>query len=45
MFTKAFYVPAPAVFVVVGLFFTGYLFNLRDIPVWWEWYSYINIFR
>ena len=27
------------------LYFMGYLISLKDIPVWWIWYSYIDFLR
>ncbi|KAG1675328.1 hypothetical protein FOA52_016002 [Chlamydomonas sp. UWO 241] len=32
-------------YVVTLLFFCGFLFNLKEIPPWWEWYSYIDFLR
>ena len=27
------------------LYFMGYLISLKDIPVWWIWYSYLDFLR
>lgn len=32
-------------YVVTLLFFAGFLMRFRDMPAYWEWYSYLNLLR
>lgn len=32
-------------YVTSLLFFGGFLFTFDKMPVWWKWYSYIDVIR